>query len=152
MPFSRALKEVTHTMQATVEKRINRKQKVILVIEDDRDMNDLVCDALDSAGYQTLSAFDGVEGLRLGEQAHPDVILLDIILPDADGVDLCRDLRRNETTRLIPIIMLTGRQDLSTKLSSYIAGAKRYITKPFQIDQLIEEVDKTLIQKQIAAD
>jgi len=48
--------------------------------------------------------------------------------------------------------MLTGRQDLSTKLSSYIAGAKRYITKPFQIDQLIEEVDKTLIQKQITAD
>lgn len=139
-------------MQATVEKRINRKQKVILVIEDDRDMNDLVCDALDSAGYQTLSAFDGLEGLRLGSEAHPDVILLDIILPDADGVDLCRDLRKNEATRLIPIIMLTGRQDLSTKLSSYIAGAKRYITKPFQIDQLIEEVDKTLIQKQISAD
>lgn len=115
-------------------------------------MNDLVCDALDSAGYQTLSAFDGLEGLRLGSEAHPDVILLDIILPDADGVDLCRDLRKNEATRLIPIIMLTGRQDLSTKLSSYIAGAKRYITKPFQIDQLIEEVDKTLIQKQISAD
>lgn len=139
-------------MPAIVEKKINRKQKYILVIEDDRDMNELVCDALDNAGYQTMAAFDGTEGLRLGTEAHPDVILLDISLPDADGVDLCRDLRRNETTRLIPIIMLTGRHDLSTKLSSYIAGAKRYITKPFQIDQLIEEVDRTLIQKQITAD
>ena len=139
-------------MPIAAERKVDRKQKVILVIEDDRDMNDLVCDALDEAGYRTLSAFDGGEGLKLGSQAHPDVILLDIILPDADGVDLCRDLRRNETTRLIPIIMLTGRQDLSTKLSSYIAGAKRYITKPFQVDQLIEEVDKTLLQRQISAD
>ena len=135
-------------MPAIVERKINRKLKVILVIEDDQDMNEMVCDALDNAGYQTLTALDGGEGFRIGSESHPDAILLDIGLPDADGVELCRALRKDETTRLIPIIMLTGRQDLSTKLSSYIAGAKRYITKPFHIDQLVEEVDRTLLQKQ----
>ena len=124
------------------------KKKVILVVEDDRDVNELVCDALDDAGFVTLAAFDGSEGMKLVGEERPDVILMDIILPDTDGIEICRNINRDDATRGIPIIMLTGRQDLSTKLSSYIAGARRYITKPFRIEDLIAEVEKTIRQRE----
>ena len=124
------------------------KKWTILVVEDDHDVNDLVCDALDEAGYNVHSAFDGDEAMNACSEMRPDVILMDIILPDRDGIELCRALSQNEDTRSIPVIMLTGKQDLSSKLSSYIAGARRYITKPFAVDDLIYQVQRTIHQQQ----
>jgi len=127
--------------QATVNKNYT-----ILVIEDDEDMNELVCAILDTAGYTMESAADGREGLEKAIEKKPDLILLDIMLPEMDGIELCRKLTADEETRNIPVIMLTLKRELSVKLSSYIAGAKRYITKPFGVEDLLSEVKNTLRQ------
>lgn len=120
--------------------------KVILVVEDDADMNELLKLILEQNGYRCLTAFNGEEAIRLARDGKPGLILLDIMLPDQDGVDVCRRLARNEETRKIPVIMVTVRHELSAKLSSYIAGARRFITKPFQPENLLHEVAATFRQ------
>ena len=125
------------------------KKKTILVVENDQDMNEMVCDALDEAGYLTISAFSGEQGLRLMLEELPDMVLLDIRLPDKNGIDICRTCNQDEMTKSIPIIMLTGCTDLSTKLASFIAGARRYITKPFLIESLLTEVERALRQHEM---
>jgi two-component system, OmpR family, alkaline phosphatase synthesis response regulator PhoP len=129
---------------------ILEKKKIVLVVEDDPDVNDMVCEALDDAGYKAIKAFDGMRGLQLTNEAQPDVVLMDIALPDANGIELCRVLNKDEDTKKIPIIMMTASMDLSSKLSSYIAGARRYITKPFMVEDLLHEVEKALRQKELA--
>ncbi|MEW5944624.1 MAG: response regulator [bacterium] len=127
-------------------KMSGKSGKLILVVEDDEDMNELVCTILQQAGYQTESAFSGGQGIEKAAAILPDLVLLDIVLPDGSGVDVCRTLMRSEDTKGIPIIMLTVRKELSAKLSSYVAGAKRFITKPFQVDELVHEVRLALRQ------
>ncbi|MFH1537644.1 MAG: response regulator [bacterium] len=121
-------------------------KKVVLVVEDDVDMNELLCSILSENGYSPVSAFNGEEAFSLARKARPGLILLDIMLPDQDGVDICRNLVRSEDTRGIPIIMVTVRHELTAKLSSFIAGARRFITKPFQVEDLLHEVELTLKQ------
>jgi len=120
--------------------------KTILVVEDDADMNDLICSVLEEAGYKTISVATGEKGLETANQSKPDLVLLDIELPQMDGIEVCRAISSNEKTRSIPVIMVTINRDISMKLSSYIAGARRYITKPFGVDELVGEVRKTLRQ------
>lgn len=123
-----------------------KERKVVLVVEDDVDMNELLCSILTENGYFPISAYNAEEAFRLARKKRPGLILLDIMLPDQDGVDVCRSLVRLEETRGIPIIMVTVRHELSAKLSSYIAGARRFITKPFQVEELLHEVELTLRQ------
>jgi len=132
----------------TMSIETNGKKK-ILVIEDDRDMNDLVCAVLSEAGYTTFSADSGETGIAIAEKDRPDLILLDVMLPKMDGIEVCRSLSSVESTKGIPVIMVTIKRELSTKLASYIAGARRYITKPFGIEELLEEVKRTLRQTHI---
>lgn len=122
----------------------------ILVVEDDKDTNDLVSIILRDEGFVPIPAYDGEEGLATAEREMPDVIILDLMLPKMDGLEVCRSLADNEKTRSIPIIILTAKRELSTKLSSFVAGAKRFVTKPFDQHELINEVRRTIRQKQIA--
>jgi DNA-binding response OmpR family regulator len=119
-------------------------RKRVLVVEDDFDMNELVCLMLDDAGYDTMQAFCGDEGLRMASEYRPDLVLLDIMLPDKNGIDICRNITAGERTQKIPVIIMTCRNDLTTKLSSYVSGAKRYITKPFEEMHLLSELERTL--------
>lgn len=129
---------------------MNSKMENILVIEDDKDTNDIIITILTDAGFNSSSAYDGEEGLRMAELNQPDVIILDLMLPKINGLEVCRILNSNEKTRSIPIIILTAKRELSTKLSSFVAGAKRFLTKPFEGQDLINEIQRTIRQREIS--
>ncbi len=126
------------------------KQPRILIIEDDKDTNDVISAILSDAGFDTLSSLDGEDGLSKAKQESPDIIILDLMLPRINGLDVCRMLSSDEKTRTIPVIILTAKSELSTKLSSFVAGAKRFLTKPFEAQDLVNEIRRTIRQKEIA--
>jgi DNA-binding response OmpR family regulator len=127
------------------------KQNRILVIEDDHDLQDVYRDILSNAGYGALCAFDGESGLDMAENEKPDLILLDLgFLPGAmKGIDVCRELARREETRGIPVIIVTVSNELPTKLSAFMAGARRYVTKPFEVENLLAEISRTFRQSKV---
>ncbi len=128
-----------------------QQKRNVLVVEDDHDTNEMISDILSRAGYAPLAAFNGETGVKIAKTEKPDLILLDLMLPDIDGLEVCRQLAGNENTRSIPIIVLTCKKELSTKLSSFVAGAKRFLTKPFDDKELLNEISRTLRQKNMQA-
>ncbi|HOO56026.1 MAG TPA: response regulator [bacterium] len=132
---------------------MNKKAKLtrVLIVEDDRDTNELVALIMKDAGFETVSALDGREGLDKARDDEPDIIILDLMLPEIDGLEVCRRLSADEKTKSIPIIILTAKRELSTKLSSFVAGAKRFVTKPFDSNDLLIEINRTLRQKELQA-
>ena len=131
---------------------MSKKDKTsrILIIEDDEDTNDLIRFVLEDSGFEAISAFDGESGCDLAQEETPDAIVLDLMLPRIDGIEVCRRLSSNDKTRSIPVIILTAKRELSTKLSSFVAGAKRFMTKPFESEELISEINRTIRQRQIS--
>ncbi len=111
------------------------KGGLILLIEDQRDTAALVGEHLGQRGYGVDYAGDGASGLRLASGGNYDVIVLDRMLPDMDGVDVCTQLRRHER-RAIPILMLTALDGVDDKVDGLDAGADDYLTKPFQMREL----------------
>jgi two-component system, sensor histidine kinase and response regulator len=124
----------------------------VLVVEDDEDMNELICNILTSAGYHTTAAHDGDAGLKKARELVPDLILLDVKMPKLDGVEMCRILQNEEKTKGIPVIIVTAKSDLSTKVQSYVSGARRYITKPFDMNRILSEVERVLCQQKMSED
>ncbi len=110
----------------------------ILIIEDERNLVNGLRDALEHHGYAVLAAEDGEEGLEVALSGRPDLILLDLMLPGIDGVDLCRLLRRRGVQ--VPIIMLTARSQEGDKVLGLDAGADDYVTKPFGVAELLARV------------
>jgi len=102
--------------------------KKVLVVDDDVKTVELVKLYLDRDGYQVLTAYDGIEALRLARERCPDLIILDLMLPDIDGLEVCRILRHESD---VPIIMLTARTTDQDKLTGLGLGADDYVTKPF---------------------
>lgn len=123
------------------------KDKKILVIDDDPDVCDLICDALEQDGYVCTKAYGGADGMTRLREDRYDAVVLDVMLPDKDGVQLCGEITGDDSMDETPVIVLTVKQDLYTKINSFRAGAKRYLTKPFNIDDLLYAVEKTLLQK-----
>jgi DNA-binding response OmpR family regulator len=115
--------------------------KKVLVVDDDVKTVELVRLYLDRDGYQVLTAYDGVEALRLARESYPDLIVLDLMLPDIDGLELCRTLRRESD---VPIIMLTARTTDQDKLTGLDLGADDYVTKPFSPKELAARVRAVL--------
>ncbi len=111
--------------------------KRILVVDDDAKTVELVKLYLKRDGYNVSVAYDGVEGLRLARESHPDIIVLDIMLPGMSGLEVCRILRK-ETD--VPIIMLTARTTENDKLIGLDSGADDYVTKPFSPKELAARV------------
>ena len=107
----------------------------ILLIEDDRDMRDLVAGHLEHSGFDVQKAEDGIKGQALALQYSPDLILLDLMLPSVDGLTLCQRLRRDERTSNIPILMITALGGLKDKVTGFNSGADDYITKPFDLEE-----------------
>ncbi|MDC7126639.1 MAG: response regulator [Spirochaetales bacterium] len=116
----------------------------ILVIEDEHDIRELISYNLESEGYLLLKASCGNEGLVLARENQPDLVLLDIMLPDIDGLEVCRKLKRDESTREIPVIMLTAKSEDSDIISGLELGAEDYITKPFSPRVLIARIRAVL--------
>ncbi|MCP9849890.1 response regulator transcription factor [Cyanobium sp. Morenito 9A2] len=118
----------------------------ILLIEDDRDMRELVAAHLQHGGFEVQCAEDGLKGQALALQFAPDLILLDLMLPKVDGLTLCQRLRRDERTARIPILMLTALGGTKDKVSGFNSGADDYLTKPFDLEELQVRV-KALLRR-----
>jgi DNA-binding response OmpR family regulator len=115
--------------------------KTVLVIDDEPKISDLCRDYLRAAGYNVLTAADGPQGLALARRERPDLVVLDLMLPGMDGLDVCRELRRDGN---VPIIMLTARVDESDRLVGLELGADDYLTKPFSPRELVARVRTVL--------
>jgi two-component system alkaline phosphatase synthesis response regulator PhoP len=113
----------------------------ILVVDDDRSIVDLVRLYLERDGYQVLVAYDGLEALKLARQRRPDLIVLDLLLPEVEGLDVCRIL---QTESKVPIIMLTAKTTEEDKLIGLELGADDYVTKPFSPRELVARVRAVL--------
>lgn len=107
----------------------------ILLVEDDRELNSLVCAYLKGAGYEVYSCFNGEEGLEEFEKNQIDIVLSDIMMPKMDGFQLLEQIR--EINSSVPIIFLTAKDDKMSKQFGYKMGIDDYITKPFDIDELV---------------
>ncbi len=119
----------------------------ILVIEDEDDIVELIRYNLIKSGFKVTSATDGQDGLNLALTQTPDLVLLDLMLPGLDGLDVCRALRRNDRTAAIPIIMLTARAGESDVVAGLELGADDYVIKPFSPRVLIARVRSVLRRK-----
>jgi PleD family two-component response regulator len=116
----------------------------LLIVEDDVDINTMLRIFFTSQGYEVDSAFRGSEALDRTRQVMPHLIVLDIMLPDIDGYEVCRNLRKNARTSHIPVIFLTQKDERSDKLKGLELGADNYITKPFDIEELKLYVQNSL--------
>ncbi|MBN1305680.1 MAG: response regulator transcription factor [Anaerolineales bacterium] len=121
--------------------------KKILVIDDEPKIVEICQDYLKAAGFEVASAQDGPGGLAAARREKPDLVVLDLMLPEMDGLDLCRTLRRESD---VPIIMLTARVDESDKLVGLELGADDYITKPFSPRELVARV--RVVLRRVGAD
>ncbi len=112
----------------------------VLIIEDERALTDVLSYNLQREGYETTVAHDGQEGLRKAQMHLPDLIILDLMLPVMNGLEVCREIRSGERTRHIPIIMLTAKAEEIDQVVGFSMGADDYVTKPFSVKVLIQRL------------
>ena len=117
-------------------------KKKILIVDDEPSIQDLLVFNLEKEGYKTITASDGEEGISLALSQNPDLILLDVMLPKADGLTVCKRIR--QTMSKVPIIMLSARGEEIDKILGLEIGADDYMTKPFSIRELIARVKANL--------
>ena len=117
----------------------------ILIADDEQLMRQLVIDFLKPEGYEILEASDGKEALDIYDKEHPDLILLDVMMPGYDGWTVCREIRREST---VPIMMLTAKGEEIDQLFAYDLGADEYITKPFSPKILVAKIKALLRRSQ----
>jgi two-component system alkaline phosphatase synthesis response regulator PhoP len=114
--------------------------KKILIIEDDEHIIELLRFNVENNGYSVLTATDGHDGLEKAINELPDLILLDLMLPGIDGIDICNKLKNKERTKNIPIMMLTAKGHETDKILGLELGADDYITKPFSVRELMTRI------------
>jgi DNA-binding response OmpR family regulator len=110
---------------------------IILVAEDERELNNLIRRHLEDEGHRVLQAYDGPSALEVAHQQHPDMLILDWMLPRLDGMEVCRRLRRDS---IVPILMLTARAEEVDRVLGLEVGADDYLTKPFSIRELLARI------------
>jgi two-component system phosphate regulon response regulator PhoB len=116
----------------------------ILSIEDERDLQQVLSYNLRQAGHEVFCAERGAEGLVLAQKHKPDLVLLDLMLPDISGSDVCRSLKEGPATRSIPVIMLTARGEEVDRVVGFELGADDYVVKPFSIRELLLRIQAVL--------
>ncbi|HHV29763.1 GGDEF domain-containing response regulator [Acetivibrio mesophilus] len=119
-------------------------KKKILIIDDTEFMTKLISDVLVNEGYEVVSASNGRQGIEMVRVEKPDLVLLDVVMPDMDGFEVCKILRDDEGNNLMPIIMLTAQDNEDDKLTGLELGADDYIIKPFNSRELASRVRNTL--------
>jgi DNA-binding response OmpR family regulator len=120
------------------------KHKSILIAEDEPDTANLLQFHLQRRGYHTTVASDGLNALNLSFERHPDLVILDLMLPKLHGFEVCRMLKISPSTRHIPVFMLTAMASTENKVQAFSLGANEYMTKPFAMSELLARV-KSLI-------
>lgn len=127
---------------------MNAKMKCILCVEDEPEMIDLIRLILGRRGFEVKGANGGVEGLRMIREEKPDLVLLDLMMPDMDGWEVYQQIKADEKTRGIPVIVVTAKaQSIDRVLGLHIAKVDDYIAKPFQPQELLASVERVLQKK-----
>jgi two-component system phosphate regulon response regulator PhoB len=120
----------------------------VLVVEDEKDIVDLIEYHLKQSGFSVITALDGRSGLERARTEHPSLIILDLMLPEMDGKDICRALKSNPTTQSIPILMLTAKAEEVDRIVGFELGADDYVSKPFSPRELVLRVKAILRRKE----
>jgi two-component system phosphate regulon response regulator PhoB len=116
----------------------------ILVVEDETDLQQVLQYNLRQAGHEVIAAVRGTDALRLAQQHHPDLVLLDLMLPDISGTDVCKSLKSQRGTANIPVMMLTARGEEIDRVLGFELGAEDYVVKPFSVRELMLRVQALL--------
>lgn len=123
----------------------------VLIIEDERSLSDVLKYNMEKEGFEVATAADGQEGLQRAQQYQPDLVILDLMLPQIEGYEVCRQLRADSKTQAARILMLTARSDEVDEIVGFSMGADDYVTKPFKIKPLIHRA-KALLRRGRAAE
>ena len=116
----------------------------VLIVEDERDIVQALEYNLKKEGFETHKAYDGIQGLKLASETIPDLIILDLMLPGINGLELCKKIKKDQKTENIPIIMLTAKSEETDKIVGLEMGADDYITKLFSMRELIARLKAVL--------
>ena len=116
--------------------------KKVLVVDDDKIIREIVVDLMQSNGFATIQAIDGEDGEKKAKDEKPDLIILDVVMPKKNGYQICRDLKKSDEYKHIPVILLTAKDQDSDKFWGRKQGADEYLTKPFDEDELVKLVKK----------
>lgn len=116
----------------------------VLIVDDEREVNYLLSQLVQAKGFQPISFYQGQGVVEAVREHQPDVVLLDVMLPDVDGFSICEELKRSRDTNLIPIVMVTALNSSSHQSRGIRVGANGYLTKPFQSEHLFREIDQAL--------
>lgn len=119
----------------------------ILVVDDDADITDFIKLVLEEAGYEVVTAENGRAALKQVIKEKPDLILLDVMMPEMSGWEVCELIKCNEESKNVPVIMITAKSEVQSKVKGMQVGANGYVTKPFEIDDVIEKVRLMLESK-----
>lgn len=111
-------------------------EMTVMIVDDQDDFREILTTYLEEEGYFVMQAGDGAAALRDIRFRKPDLILLDIIMPNVDGYEVCRALKADPETADIPIVFLSAKTSLSDKLTGYVSGGQRFLCKPFDMDEL----------------
>lgn len=122
------------------------KGKTVLVVDDEKNIVTMLSMNLRAHSYTVLPAYDGITALSVAQEQKPDIILLDVMLPGMDGKEVCKRLKQEVSTRTIPVIMISAKTQIQDKLDGLSYGASDYITKPFNIDELILKIENAIRQ------
>ena len=128
-----------HTSQGQTQ-QINQTAAPVLVIDDEESIIDLIKLGLKYEGFTVVAASEGEEGIAAAQRTNPIFIILDWMLPDMDGLEVCRRLRSNPTTRDIPILLLTAKDEVNSRVEGLNTGADDYLTKPFSFEELVARI------------
>lgn len=124
-----------------------QQKKKILIIEDDRSLQNVLVEMITREGYEPASAFDGEEGIQKISEFRPDLILLDIILPKKDGYEVLSQIKQDELTKDIPVLILTNLQEVDNVQKALDLGAMTFMVKSdFSLKDIVEKVKETLSQ------
>ena len=118
--------------------------QTILIVDDERDLVQVVEFNLRQAGFETIAAYDGEQALAAVRHRLPDLVLLDLMLPDLPGTEICRNLKSNPRTKSVPVIMLTARGEEVDRVVGFELGADDFVTKPFSVRELVLRVKAVL--------
>src|SRR5574344_2050480 len=116
-------------------------KKKVLIVDDEQDIVESLKFVLEVAGFECHCAYNGEDGLNMAKEILPDLIILDVMMPKINGFKICRLLKYDNKYKNIPILMLTARTQEEDKLIGEETGADEYITKPFEINELIEKIE-----------
>ena len=135
-----------------MEEIVEKDKKTILVVDDEQSIMELLVFNLQKEGYNTLEAYDGVTAVEMAINEKPDLILLDVMIPKLDGISVCKKIRYALNISNIPILMISAKDTESDKIVGLEMGADDYITKPFQIREVMARIKANLRKAELIAD